>query len=470
MNINDMLVENNSRAKVLRAQCDAIVKRAEAEGREFLTAAEARKSDALLAEIETLRVKRGQLKAMANEEAELDSRMAGTPVPSGAGTNTRSATIRVGHEPNTYRAPSEQNKSLPGNHQEPSFLNDLYRAQVMNDPSAHERLARHGREAEVDNPRLVERAVSTGGVSAFVPPQYMVELFAKYARAGRPMANLMQSMPLPEYGMTTNIPRLTTPTATGVQTTENTNLANQDPASTLLTSPVVTIGGYVVLSRQAVERGMLTEEVVTSDLMADYNAKLDVQLINGTGSSGQHLGLLNVSGINTATYTNATPTLGGLFPKIASAVGQVMSNRFAGPTAIVMSPTEWVWMLAQVDANGRPLIQAAEGAYNPLGASGTPGYGGQAGVLFNLPVFLDGNIPANLGAGTNETRIIVADFEDSYLFEDPSGVPSQMRFDATFAQQLSVLLVCYGYSAAAIGRQPKSISVVGGTGLITPAL
>jgi hypothetical protein len=32
------------------------------------------------------------------------------------------------------------------------------------------------------------------------------------------------------------------------------------------------------------------------------------------------------------------------------------------------------------------------------------------------------------------------------------------------------MLVAYGYSAFAAGRQPKAISVLAGTGLITPAL
>jgi hypothetical protein len=50
-----------------------------------------------------------------------------------------------------------------------------------------------------------------------------------------------------------------------VQATENSNLANQDPASTLLTNNVVTIGGYVIASRQALERGILVESVVVSD-------------------------------------------------------------------------------------------------------------------------------------------------------------------------------------------------------------
>jgi hypothetical protein len=56
-----------------------------------------------------------------------------------------------------------------------------------------------------------------------------------------------------------------------------------------------------------------------------------------------------------------------------------------------------------------------------------------------------------------------------YLFED-SNAPVQLSFEAPAAQSLGVLLVCYGYSSFAAGRQPKGISIVSGTGLIVSAL
>jgi hypothetical protein len=82
---------------------------------------------------------------------------------------------------------------------------------------------------------------------------------------------------------------------------------------------------------------------------------------------------------------------------------------------------------------------------------------------------MDGNLPDNLGAGS-ESRVVVANFSDIYLFEESNGAPTQMRFEAPAAQNLQILLVAYGYSALAAGRQPKAISVVSGTGMIVPAL
>jgi hypothetical protein len=43
---------------------------------------------------------------------------------------------------------------------------------------------------------------------------------------------------------------------------------------------------------------------------------------------------------------------------------------------------------------------------------------GPAGMFtYGLPAFLDGNIPSNLGGGTNETRVITARWQDLFLWE-----------------------------------------------------
>jgi HK97 family phage major capsid protein len=479
MNIHEMIADIERDISRDKAKIERTLDLAKAERRSHLTVAEDQASEMLLDGIEANRAKLARAQAIAAEERISEERLTETHVVA-ARTSGRAydQVARIGSEPLTYR--KEVKRNSDGSPAEPTFITDLFRAQVLGDFSSSERLARHGQEMQIERPKLVERAVGSGGVPGFVPPQYMSELFALYARAGRPTANLCRKMPLPPEGMTVNIPRVTSPTTTAIQASEGGAIGNSDPASTLLTANVNTVAGYVTVSRQALERGPMTEEVIVSDLSADYNAKLDAQILNGSGVSGQHLGILGVSSINAVTYTAATPILVGatspMWPKLASGVGQVMSGRYAGPNAMVMSPTEWAWMLSTVDASTyRPVIQPVEvggsDAFNQIGTMpGAPGYSGIAGYLFNLPVYLDGSMPANLGAGTNETRIIIADFEDLILFEDSSGAPTQLHFEQTSGQTLQILLIAYGYSAFAGGRQPKAISVLAGTGMITPSL
>lgn len=352
----------------------------------------------------------------------------------------------------------------------PDFLRDLFRSQILQDPEATARLLRHGEEVKHEEPVTYQRAVSTGGAGAFVPPAYLTQAWAEYARAGRPTANLATRLPLPADGMTVEIPKITTSTSTGVQTAENAEVAHADIDETTISVPVRTIAGYVDVSRQSIERGTIFESVVMGDLAADYATRLDAQVLAGSGLNGQHLGILGTVGINAVSYTDASPSLTELWPKLASAVGQVVSQRFSGPQVAIVSPETWAWMSAALGSDGRPLLPGAgSGPNNALGVATGPGYEGVVGhLLSGLPVILDGNMPTNLGVGTDETRIVIADMRDTLLLEDPA--PAQARFDGPGSSTMTVRLAVYGYSAFTAARQPKAISVVSGTGLITPAL
>lgn len=416
-------------------------------------------------EIVELDRKLDEQREMAREELEIE-RLHNQRIPTGVAPKPHDQVVRVS-DPELYQKPGQG----PNWRDQPNFLKDLYQAQIMHDPGANARLERHGRMVEATFPNWQERAVATGAVSGFVPPQWMSELFAELARAGRPVANQCQRLPLPPEGMTFNVPRVTTGTVVQIQATEGGAIGNQDLDDTLLPVPVATIAGHVDVSYQALLRGVIVEELLFSDLAADYNAKLDTQVISGSGSSGQHLGILNVSSVNAVTYTDATPTIPELWPKLADAVGQVMSQRFTGPTTFVMRPNAWAWILAERDTTGRPLVEPEGVAFNPAAISTVPNYErNTVGSLFGVPVVLSGNVPNNLGAGTNETRIIAADFRDIYLFEEQGGNPVQLRFDAPGSATLISKLVAYGFSALASGRQPKAISVISGTGLVIPAL
>lgn len=364
-------------------------------------------------------------------------------------------------EPRTYSA-----ERSAGNYT--SFLNDLYRSQFLSDGDASDRLRRHGEEVRVDQPVMYERAVSSGGVAGFVPPQYLTELFAEYLRAGAPAANLCSTIPLPEFGLTLSIPRVTTGTAVTVQASENSDIGTNDIDDTAYTLPVATIAGYVDVSRQSLDRGIGVEELIFADLASDYARKKDQQVLAGLGTGGEVTGIRGISGRSTVSYTDTTPTLAELYPKIADAIGRVTGSRFTGPTAMVMHPTRWAWISAQLGTDGRPIIGGAA-PVNVVGVQNGVDYATTARVLQDVPVILDGNVGDTYGASTNEDEIYIVDWRDIHLMEENGGVPTQLRFDAPGAKTLTSTLVAYGYMALSAGRYPKAISVVSGTGLSTPS-
>ena len=184
-----------------------------------------------------------------------------------------------------------------------SFFRDVYNSQMNHDPQAQARISRHSEEMKVEY-----RDGSTSNYAGLVVPQYLTDLAAELARAGRPFANLCTSLPLPNDGMTINISRVTTGATAAAQATENSAVSEQDIDDTLLTVDVRTIAGQQDISRQALDRGTGIDALIMADLSGAIATTLDDAIINGAGTSGTLLGLKNISGINAVTYTDASPT------------------------------------------------------------------------------------------------------------------------------------------------------------------
>ena len=341
-----------------------------------------------------------------------------------------------------------------------SFFKDLYRSQFNHDPASQARIARHSAEMDIEH-----RDVGTGAFAGLVVPQYLLSEAAALVRAGRVTANLCNSLPLEDSGMTLNISRVTTGSATAIQATENSAVQETNMDDTLLTIDVRTIAGQQDVSRQAIERGSGVDSLVMNDLAAAYAANLDLQVLNGTGSSGQHLGILNTTGIGSQTYTAATATIAGLWPKLIATIGDIGSNRYLPCDALIFAPRRWSWIIAQLDGNSRPLVlPAASGPTNAMGVGDAAGVEA-VGQIAGVPCFTDGNMPTNLGTGTDEDRIIAIRRADQLLWEQSNGAPALLRMEQTTGGSLTVKMVVYAYSGFTAGRYPTAVSVLGGTGL-----
>lgn len=342
-----------------------------------------------------------------------------------------------------------------------SFFTDLYQSVLKNDPEARDRIDKH-QIHEVE-----KRAVTSTTVGGIIPPAYLVDLYAKASRNGRVFADQVNGQGLPDVGMSVIVPRLTTGLAAGVQATENTAVTTQDPVEADLTIPVRTIAGFSPVSRQAIERAAYSDVILFEDLIARYWALLDTQTLSGSGSAGQMLGLLNTAGI--ATSTAGTATVAGVWPKIADVIQQI-STSMGGigyvATKIFMHPRRWGFFEAALDTQNRPLMTPSGPGLNMMGDGSESGYG-YVGQMHGLGVFIDANIPTNLGAATNEDRIIVIADPIVHLFER-SEDPVTLSFEQQAGTSLQVQLVCYGYAAFTAGRYPGGAGVVSGAGLVPP--
>ena len=348
---------------------------------------------------------------------------------------------------------------------ERSYFRDLYLSKVSGDSAASERLAQHSLHVATES-RDNNTTDTTGG--EFVPPLWLIDEYVAKSRAGRVTADLCNKFALPAGTDSINVPAITTGTSVAAQATQNTAVSETDLVTASVTAPVRTYGGISDCSVQLVEQSPVAfDQVIFQDLASAHSQAIDSAVINGTGASGTHEGILNADTINSVTYTAATPTVAGLFPKLADAVQQVSSNVFAPANAIVMHPRRWGFLVAGLDSSNRPLVVPnSSGPTNAVATFGDVAAEAFAGTLLGLPVFLDANIPTNLGSGTNEDRIIVGKFDEAFLYE---GAPKAEVFRETLSAELTVRFRLYNFSAFTAERRPTAFSQVGGTGLATPS-
>lgn len=441
--VNARITELAAQRDAIDAELAAIEDDPEARGFDSTEAALARVAE-LRTEGAALNAQIEEANARAAELASIDRRnVAAAPVRA---LNVGGATVRS--EPLTYTAENRER----------SFFVDAYRAQFTNDPDAQERIQRHQREASIER-----RDITTSTLNGLIPPLYLLDQAATLARAGRPFANAIPSYPVPTNGMTLTVTRVTTGTATAAQTSQNTAAHEVDMVTTDFTVPIVTVMGQQDVSRQAIERGAITDALIFADLTADHATKWDAQCLYGTGSNGQATGIIAQSGIGTDSY--AGTTVAAFNGSINAALSRVASNRYAPADVIVMHPRRWHWLLSKSDSNGRPLVvpnaqipQNAQG----VGATAASGF---AGTFAGLPVIVDANIPLTYGTSTDEDRVLVTRLADLVQWEGPLMTFS---FDQAVNPPATIRLAVSSYAAFTAGRYPTGTSMVQGTGLVAP--
>lgn len=340
------------------------------------------------------------------------------------------------------------------------FFSDVLAAH-RGDSEARERLAKvaldEARSRGADFEKRVTTAAQMGG---FMVPQHLVDLYAPPARPKRPFADALEPMPLPPEGTTVVIPRVTTGAATG---SNETSIRTQDLSVVNASVPVVQVQGRLPFSKLAVDRGSISFELAFRDLLDAYDSELDRQLISGNGGE-EHTGVLQLSGTNAVTYTDTTPTASELYRKVLDAVQRVESQAFFADL-IVLHPRRWAWLRAESDTSGRPLFPGTPDRVNAAGDSSGSGYGVGVGTIGGVPVVTDANVPTNLGAGANEDAIIVVSRREIPLMEDAGG-----PFFVEIQDGSNIVnFIIWGYSAFAAARRPTAISVITGTGLVTPS-
>jgi HK97 family phage major capsid protein len=428
MSMSEKLIEKRS---ALIAEAQKIVEAAEAEARDLTSEEDSEIAVSLrsASELDESIKHHKELEVRAAEASELRKAIGGAVVKS---------------EVRTYSLQADT-----------SFIRDAYAAQFNNDYMASERLARHMAEE-----RIERRDVTSTNFAGLVVPQFLTDLAAPFARAGRVTADLARKHQLPNEGLTISISKVTTGTAVASQS-EGATVQETNMDDTKLDITVKTFAGQQNVSRQALERGTNIDSLVMADLVSAYHTTLNTNVVAELlASAGQ-----------TVTYTDASPTVAELYPKLVDAIQKVQTTFFAGPNVIIMHPRRLGMILAAVDDQKRPLaVPTPSSSGQPAYAygSGAPLYGNSGYSILGLPVFTDATISIVQGAGTDQDTIYIGNSQELHLWEQGSGEPMMLRFEQPKAAELDVTMIVYGYSAFTANRYPNAWAQINGTGLVTP--
>lgn len=295
--------------------------------------------------------------------------------------------------------------------------------------------------------RAPSRIVGQGGYA--IPPLWLIDEYIPALRPGRVAAGLCRQMPLPPGTDSINIPRLLTPTLTGIQSADAAPVVSRDFSDTFQQANVKTVAGQEDVPIQLIEQspGQILDRVLMTDLIADYNKQVDLQVIQGSGvgaplSGGQVVGMYPAS--NWGATTVPINTLGSIQAYgSAATVGLVQPQaeffQFLGAMAsktaysrfnlqnfnFLMHPRRHFWSVTGLDTFGRPLgIDGAQ--FGPMNAQEVEidpaPYEGYAGRLpYGPQVYIDANVPitdnGSGAAGGSNDIVLGAIWDDLWLFE-----------------------------------------------------
>ncbi len=292
------------------------------------------------------------------------------------------------------------------------------------------------------NPNL-----ETGHGLEFTVPLWLNEYFATARRPEQVIQRLAHEFDLPAGCSSISLPRMTQGTKVNDQT-PNAATDNQDVETAEVKAQAIEYTGESDWSLQSLEQspqGAHLDWVVFTDMTESLDASLEEDFITGRGEAfNEALGLIEISGINSITYTSAAPSGAAMYPFIGRACAQVGVKRKRPPTALLMTSSRFFWLATSEDAVNQPLIALlVENNDFP-------------------PIHMDDAISVERGASKEQDIIIACRPDDYLLWHSPIRTAIM---EEPLSGTLGVRFVLRRMTASMLHRYPSGISKVEGTGM-----
>ncbi|PZR65802.1 MAG: phage major capsid protein [Candidatus Dormiibacter spiritus] len=255
---------------------------------------------------------------------------------------------------------------------------------------------------------------------------------------------------------------------------ENTAKPSADQTYTQVTVNIFTAAGISKQSKQlAMDSSPTVLDLSTRELGTLLGNLEEQKALNGSGT-GEPRGILNVTGIGSQTVTGGAGTQNAVLDALMDAVVFIETNYFAPPSGILMHPRRLAWLLKGKDSALNYIFNPAATFRQPNMAplvnnnvtSMSTGISQPPASLFGIPIATTANMPTNLGAGTNEDRIVVGAFNEAHWFQRQDVTMDVSDSAGTSWEQNQVWIRAeerFGFSAE---RYPVAFSVLSGTCLL----
>jgi len=323
-----------------------------------------------------------------------------------------------------------------------SFFADKANAELRGDQSARARLIEHQAQVDVEM-RTTTSVAGSGG--DFDAPIHLQELFRTSTRANRPLADLCKPIPLPRGFNKVTVPRLMSTTIASTETNiqvDGGTLNETDPTTATMSANVCTIAGTITASQQLIDQAPQpgADLIIATELKRDYDARLELQLLSGTGTSGQLRGLSSLTlPTGNSIAAPGTVSLSTIWTAIGQAAAGIGNNRGKAPEAVLMAGRRYFFMAATVDPTQAWTPDSGGYWTNP---DVPHDYEGNLyGPLLGIPTYIDGAIPA----GATADAIWVVRPSDMYLWESEPLV--QVAVDSSPNGSLGVRINFHAYVA-----------------------
>lgn len=207
-------------------------------------------------------------------------------------------------------------------------------------------------------------------------------------------------------------------------TAETVTKPESEPTFDLRQARVYTIAGTTEVPNQTLEDYPVARGWISSELGRATGVKEDLAVLQGSGT-GQPTGILNHSEITARAATQVgadADNINGraIIEAIFRAIQDVRTGGFTEPSDIVMNPMVWTDVVLSFESNIGYL-------YGPPQGAGFPEEEPKPRLL-GKPVTLDSYVTTTYGSTTNQSPVIVGNFQDAIVLRRS---PFRVDFDTS---------------------------------------